>query len=78
MPNVLSRLFGAFTKSATKEIVNAESEDVGRKSEALPIHRERVPRRSSGKEKTNSQSTRKKTKVLGETDGNPGTYPPTD
>jgi hypothetical protein len=78
MPNVLSRLFGAFSKSATKEIVNAEGEDVRWESEALPVHKERVPRRISSKKKTNSQSTRKKTKVLGETDGNPGTYPPTD
>ena len=72
MPNIpiLSRLFG---KSPKEEVVNAPSKNVRRKSKALPVHEEGQGSSSQSK----ARKPRKK-KVLGETNGNPGSHPSTD
>jgi hypothetical protein len=74
MPNIpiLSRLFG---KSPKEEVVNAPRKNVRRKSKALPVHEE--GKSSSSSSQSKARKPRKK-KVLGETNGNPGSNPSAD
>ena len=72
MPNIpiLSRLFG---RSPKEEVVNAPSKNVRRKSKTLPVHEGG----QSGGQQSKARKPRQK-KVLGETNGNPGSNPSAD